>query len=98
MRWTSPGTCTRGSSALHTNLRTPSRNAMADSVKPRRDEPTSDRRGQASSTHHSVDESEGADLEPDEKQKAKEEESLSAAITHEVIRREGQKALERPMS
>jgi formate-nitrite transporter family protein len=71
---------------------------MADSVKPRRDDPTSDRRAHASSKHDAVDESEGADLEPDEREKAKDEESLSAAITHEVIRREGQKALERPMS
>jgi formate/nitrite transporter FocA (FNT family) len=42
--------------------------------------------------------SDAAELEPAEEQKATEEESLSAAITHEVIRREGQKELERPMS
>src|SRR5918998_2049645 len=39
-----------------------------------------------------------AELEPDEEKKASDEESLSAAITHEVIRREGQKQLERPLS
>src|SRR5918998_2244073 len=39
-----------------------------------------------------------AELEPDEEKKASDEESLSAAITHEVLRREGQKELERPMS
>src|ERR671917_1109765 len=39
-----------------------------------------------------------AELEPDEEKKASDEESLTAAITHEVIRREGQKELERPTS
>ncbi|MDQ3997934.1 MAG: formate/nitrite transporter family protein [Gemmatimonadota bacterium] len=39
-----------------------------------------------------------AELEADEHKKAEEEESLTAAITHEVLRREGQKELERPMS
>ena len=39
-----------------------------------------------------------ADLEPDEEKKAEEEESLNASITHEVIRREGIKELERPAS
>jgi formate/nitrite transporter FocA (FNT family) len=39
-----------------------------------------------------------AELETDERKKAEEEESLTAAITHEVLRREGQKELERPMS
>jgi len=42
--------------------------------------------------------SSAAELEPQEKQKASDEESLSAAITHEVIRREGQKELERPLA
>ena len=39
-----------------------------------------------------------AELEPDEEKKAEEEESLNASITHEVIRREGIKELERPAS
>jgi formate-nitrite transporter family protein len=39
-----------------------------------------------------------ADLEEHEQRKAEEEQSLDAAITHEVIRREGQKELERPLS
>jgi formate/nitrite transporter FocA (FNT family) len=42
--------------------------------------------------------SQPGDLEADERKKAEDEESLSAAITHEVIRREGQKELQRPMS
>jgi formate-nitrite transporter family protein len=37
----------------------------------------------------------GADLDEKEKQKADEEESLNASITYEVIRREGEKELER---
>ena len=37
----------------------------------------------------------GPDLEENEKQKADEEESLNASITYEVIRREGEKELER---
>ncbi|HUQ80531.1 MAG TPA: formate/nitrite transporter family protein [Gemmatimonadaceae bacterium] len=37
----------------------------------------------------------GADLEEKEKRKADEEESLNASITYEVIRREGEKELER---
>jgi formate/nitrite transporter FocA (FNT family) len=37
----------------------------------------------------------GPDLEESEKQKADEEESLNASITYEVIRREGEKELER---
>jgi formate-nitrite transporter family protein len=37
----------------------------------------------------------GAELEESEKKKADEEESLNASITHEVIRREGEKELER---
>ena len=39
-----------------------------------------------------------AHLEPDEEKKAEEEESLNASVTHEVIRREGAKELERPPS
>ena len=39
-----------------------------------------------------------AELDQDEERKATEEESLTAAITHEVIRREGEKELERPAS
>jgi formate-nitrite transporter family protein len=39
-----------------------------------------------------------AELDAEEQKKAEEEESLTAAITHEVLRREGQKELERPMS
>ena len=39
-----------------------------------------------------------AELEPEEERKATEEESLNAATTHEVIRREGAKELERPAS
>jgi len=39
-----------------------------------------------------------AELKPHEAEKATAEESLDASITHEVIRREGQKQLERPMS
>src|SRR3982750_393314 len=39
-----------------------------------------------------------ADLEEHEQKKAEEEQSLDAAITHEVIRREGQKELERPLT
>ena len=39
-----------------------------------------------------------ADLGPEEEQRAAEEESLDAATTHEVIRREGTKELERPAS
>lgn len=35
------------------------------------------------------------DLDPDEQQKAKEEESLNASVTYEVIRREGEKELAR---
>jgi formate/nitrite transporter FocA (FNT family) len=37
----------------------------------------------------------GPDLDQDEQQKAKEEESLSAGVTYEAIRREGEKELER---
>lgn len=37
----------------------------------------------------------GLDLDPDELQKAREEESLNASVTYEVIRREGMKELER---
>jgi formate-nitrite transporter family protein len=40
----------------------------------------------------------GPDLEPYEKVKAREEESLNADITYEVIRSEGEKELERPSS
>jgi formate/nitrite transporter FocA (FNT family) len=41
---------------------------------------------------------ESAQLDPDEKRKAKEEESASAGVTHEAIRLEGEKELERAPS
>jgi formate/nitrite transporter FocA (FNT family) len=69
---------------------------MADSVK--QGDQTKGERQVGRSPASSELESDPADLEPDEEKKAQDEESLSAAITHEVIRREGQKALERPMS
>ena len=53
---------------------------------------------------HPADESpdgrgeEAAELDPQEKQKANEEEKVNALVTHEVIRREGTKELERPPS
>jgi formate/nitrite transporter FocA (FNT family) len=40
----------------------------------------------------------GPELEEKEKRKADEEESLNASITYEVVRREGEKELERPAS
>ena len=42
--------------------------------------------------------SEAAELDPHEERKAEEEESINALVTHEVIRREGAKELERPVS
>jgi formate/nitrite transporter FocA (FNT family) len=37
----------------------------------------------------------GPDLDPDEQEKAKDEESLNASVTYEVVRREGEKELQR---
>ena len=37
----------------------------------------------------------GPELDGDEQQKAKDEESLNASVTYEVVRREGEKELER---
>jgi formate-nitrite transporter family protein len=49
-------------------------------------------------TPHDGRGAEAADLGPEEERKASEEQSLDAATTHEVIRREGTKELERPAS
>lgn len=70
---------------------------MADPAERDRDRPATESQLRGSSKG-GQDDSQGAGLDPDEEQKAKHEESLSAAITHEVIRREGQKELERPLS
>ena len=47
---------------------------------------------------HEREEKKRPELDPDEQQKAKEEESLNANITYEVINREGKKELERSSS
>lgn len=51
----------------------------------------------AESTHER-EEQNGPELDPNEEQKAKEQESLNANITYEVINREGKKELERSSS
>ncbi|MFN2567822.1 MAG: formate/nitrite transporter family protein [Gemmatimonadaceae bacterium] len=71
---------------------------MSNPVTHRGDQAARERRADASSNDDDDRGSRAADLEPEEKKKASDEESLTAAITHEVIRREGQKELERPMS
>ena len=71
----------------------------ARDVTTRDDDPAAPRRHAGHPREHP--ESRGddaADLEPDEEKKAEEEESLNASVTHEVIRREGVKELERPPS
>ena len=70
---------------------------MSNPVRPRADRAEPER----ADSQKSGDDDRGspaADLEPYEQKKASEEESLDAAITHEVIRREGEKELERAMS
>src|SRR5215207_8874437 len=49
----------------------------------------------ASEARHEPPPGKGPDLEEKEKQKADEEESLNASVTYEVIRREGEKELDR---
>ena len=49
-------------------------------------------------THHHHDPDATADLTPEEEKRATDEQSLDAATTHEVIRREGTKELERTPS
>jgi formate/nitrite transporter FocA (FNT family) len=71
---------------------------MADRAEVDRGGVRTEQHARGASRHGDGEELEGADLDHDEKKKAKDEESLSAAITHEVIRREGQKELERSMS
>jgi formate-nitrite transporter family protein len=71
---------------------------MSNPVRPRGDHASRKRRSADAKTDEQERGSAAAELEPDERKKASDEESLSAAITHEVMRREGQKELERPMS
>jgi hypothetical protein len=64
----------------------------------RRDGPAGHATAEAEHRHASHDRgSAAADLEPHELEKAEQEQSLDAAITHEVIRLEGEKELERPL-
>jgi formate/nitrite transporter FocA (FNT family) len=67
---------------------------MADPRKPHAQQPDTHRHGPAGRADRG---DQAAELEPEEERKAIEEESPNASVTHEVIRREGEKEIDRPL-